>query len=467
MSRRLSLAAALVVAALVFCPSRAAANVTFSSVTTCTHGTTDASSQTCSATVSSGQFMVVAISYALSVNSVPDSSSITWNTSENLTKRATNVPNGFNFLSIQMWTLKNPSSGTHNVVATFSQSNTASSISILLYDNADDFIASPCNLAPGDSGFLQPNGTTLDCSPSGGFLGTNQIAVSQEMSFDSCEWSQQNTGTPLDQTTRVQVTNGIDSNKSVKVFDAPGDGGNPTLEIVNSSGGGCRILFEAIKLSEVSATPTPTPSPSPTPTATNTPTNTPTPTNTLTPSNTPTRTPTNTPTNTFTPTVTPTPTETPGFDHFRTKTPTPNLTQTPICFFGVFGCTPTPTPTATRTATPSHTPTVTFTFTPTITGTRTVTPTGAPVTVTRTPTNTPTPTLTRTPTGTLTPTPTFTASQTPTPSNTPTRRPTGCCAQYTRTPTWTPITATATFTKTPTQTYTRTPSVTPTATPTP
>ena len=105
------------------------------------------------------------------------------------------------------------------------------------------------------------------------------------------------------------------------------------------------------------------------------------------------------------------------YQNFKTPTPLPTATHTPIPTptpFPTATHTPLPTPTPTQIPTPSPTPTLIPTMTPipTYTPTPTLSPTSTP-TVTPTPTNTPTPTLTPTPTPTPTPTkpPTPTASQ--------------------------------------------------------
>lgn len=70
---------------------------------------------TLSLTVASGASLWVGVSNA---NASGDAATVTWNTTEALTKAVSRTPGGFT--TDALWYLANPTPGTHNIVATFS-----------------------------------------------------------------------------------------------------------------------------------------------------------------------------------------------------------------------------------------------------------------------------------------------------------------------------------------------------------
>lgn len=85
---------------------------------------TGVSSKTMSFTISAGSNLDLVVGSSIRNSgggAFRNISSITWNGTENLTKAiAKNTTSGSRFITSELWTLKNPTPGTHNIVVTYS-----------------------------------------------------------------------------------------------------------------------------------------------------------------------------------------------------------------------------------------------------------------------------------------------------------------------------------------------------------
>ncbi len=281
----------------------------------------------------------------------------------------------------EIWYLKNPASGTANIVATFSGGASPSNLGAIELDGVDQAIIGT-TIQEVSAGNMNVGLTTTYANS---FL--VDAPVQRGSTLAPTLWTKDPGWTAgwdfiLSTNSRYDLAYISDSGAvGLKANTDSYTGGTGTIT-------SARVMMEFPPV-QPTFTSTITPSSTATPTSTITATSTITPTWTFTSTVTPTwsHTSTATPSWTFTSTVTPT------WSHTRTVSPTWSHTSTA-------------TPTFTSTATPTATPTFTLTATPTTTPTSTASPSYT-ATRTNTPTATPTSSRTVTPMNTATPTKTM------------------------------------------------------------